>query len=679
MTKDAIQRAVSSAVSDAIDFVQSEIEPERRKAARYFDGEVDIGAEVGRSKVVATKCRDAVRAVKPSLLRVFMSTDKPVEYVPRKPQDVAIAEQQTAYAQFAFAESAGFRLLSSVFHDALIKKTGIAKAWWDEAPVIEIDDYSDLTDDEFAMIAGDDEVEVLEHSARVEMMQGPMGPVPLTLHDAKVSRQSTEGRLAMKPVPPEDFFIDRNATSLDDASICGHRSEMKLGDLVAMGFAMREIEDLGTDRDDDETEFVRRGYTVDDADDYGDPSLKPVTVYEAYMRLDIEGTGTAQLYSFILAGGGKKLLRYDLCDQMPFAVFEIDPEPHAFFGRSLVDILTEDQDAGTAMLRGLLDNVAASNNPRLAFDEANVNIDDLTNNEIGALIRTRGAPGDKLMPVTVPDMGSQSLGAIQYFDSVIESKTGVSRASLGLDADALQSTTAAAVRATVAGAEGQVEVMARNLAEGGMKQLFRIILKLTQQHASPDEMMRVDGRFIPVDPRSWNVGMALAVNVGLGTNRREERAMALRETLQSQLGIWQTMGPVNGLVTLTHIRNTLADILDASGIHNADRHYAPMDPQTEQAMMQQAQQAQQGQTDPNAALAQAEVQKAQISAQAKQQGDAIRAQVDMQKAQMSDDLARDEMEQKAIIDAAKIYAEFQRKAEAADAESIRQLQARPRF
>ena len=47
----------------AVDFVESEI-TNRIKAQRYFDGEVDIGYEDGRSKCVSTKVRDVVRAVK---------------------------------------------------------------------------------------------------------------------------------------------------------------------------------------------------------------------------------------------------------------------------------------------------------------------------------------------------------------------------------------------------------------------------------------------------------------------------------------------------------------------------------------------------------------------------------------------------------------------------------------
>ena len=52
---------------------------------------MDLESEDGRSRVVATKVRDTIRMVKPVLMRTFLQSDKPVEFVPRGPEDVAAA------------------------------------------------------------------------------------------------------------------------------------------------------------------------------------------------------------------------------------------------------------------------------------------------------------------------------------------------------------------------------------------------------------------------------------------------------------------------------------------------------------------------------------------------------------------------------------------------------------
>jgi hypothetical protein len=243
-------------------------------------------------------------------------------------------------------------------------------------------------------------------------------------------------------------------------------------------------------------------------------------------------------------------------------------------------------------------------------------------------------------------------------DQLVENKTGVSSASMGLDPDAMQSTTKAAVQATIQAQAGQVEVMVRNLADG-MKRLFKIMLNLHVKNTDEEQMMRMNGQFVPVDPRVWNAQMDVNVNVGLGTGREEEKMIALQQALQMQQQIYQTYGPYNGMVSLTNIRNTLSDLMAAAGIRNSDRYYAPITPEVEQQLLQMQQQAQQaaaqqGQSDPNAAFLQAE----QIKAQAKMQSDMMRLQFEQQKAMADDDLKRDQMAQDLLVDAAKVYGQY---------------------
>ena len=99
MSRDEVSSLVANAIRNAVDYVESELYPDWEKAQRYFEGKVDIGHEEGRSKVVATKCRDTVRAIKPPLVRSFLATDRPVEFIGTQPDDVQGAQQSTAYVR----------------------------------------------------------------------------------------------------------------------------------------------------------------------------------------------------------------------------------------------------------------------------------------------------------------------------------------------------------------------------------------------------------------------------------------------------------------------------------------------------------------------------------------------------------------------------------------------------
>ena len=684
MDEGQIESIARDAVSDAIDFIESEVAEDRIKAQRYFDGEVDLGHEEGRSRIVSTKVRDTIRNIKPSLMRVFLSNDQFVQFVPASTEDVEAAETATKFVHSQFSEKNGYQVINDVFHDALLKKAGIVKVYWDEYAKQSTHEYTNLTDPEFTLLGQEDDVDIIEHEVVYEVRMDEMGmEVQIPFHNAKIVRTKTEGTLRCDSVPPEEFFIDRNSKSIDDFYVCGHRTEMRAGDLIAMGYDPDIVSALSGISDHDTMaeaeDFERRGYEQEEDEDIRDPSMRKVAVTEAYMRMDVEGTGTAQLYKITMGGGQYQLLDYEPWDEVPFAVFESDPEPHAFFGRSIADLIIEDQDASTSILRGILDNIAMTNNPRLSMIEGQVNIDDLLNNEIGGIVRMKDP--NAVQQLQVPFAAGQVLGAAQYYDQLIESKTGVSKASVGLDPDALQNQTATAARLTASAAAGHIEVIARNLAEGGMTRMFKLMLKLLAENSPEEQMMRISGEmFAPVDPRSWNTNMAISVNVGLGTGKEDERLAAYQQTLQTQMQIYQAYGAQNGIVTLTNIRNTLADMLAITGVRNSDRYYSPMNPQIEQQLMMQAQQMaaqqQQMQQDPNQILAQAQIQAETIRAQAKAQSDLAKIQLDAQKALAADDRERDKMDQDLLVKAAEIVGKY---GTAVDVETIKRMQNTPRY
>lgn len=676
LTEDDIKSIAADAVDNAEDFVNSELVDERLKAQRYYDGKVDIGEEEGRSRVVSTKIRDKIRAIKPSLMRVFLSTDKPVEFAPMGPEDAQFSEQATKYVNYKFNSLGGYQVLSDVFSDSLLKKCGVVKCYWNTEKKSETYDHQDLPEEEFSLIVNDPRVEVIEHSENIELEIDETGiEFERITHDVKVSLTEEYGDLVIESLPPEEFFISSEATNLEDAYAVVHKREVRVGDLVAMGYEFDVVSELtGNDTDNftDEERFERQNFSFDDDEQPLDPSMRKVIVSEVYMKIDVDGTGVPSMHKILLGGGSDELLDYEPWGDVPFAVFQHDPEAHTWVGNSLADILFSEQDAATAMLRGVLDNVALTNNPRTELVEGMVNTDDFLNNEIGGVVRVKQSGA--VNPLTVPFVAGQTLSAVEYFDAQIDQKTGVSAASSGLDPNALQNTTATAVNATVQGAASQIEVMARNLAEGGVTQLFKLMLKLTIENCDKIEMMAIAGNdYMPVDPRSWNKEMDVTVNVGLGTGREGERAAALQQALDMQIQIFSNYGADNGLVGMTEIRNTLADMLALGGLRNINRYFKPMDMQQEMALLDQAQQQETEQPmDQAAAYLQAE----QLKAEAKSQTDMARLQIDAQKAIAQDDRVRDQMDQDLLVKAAEILGKYQTNVDVA---GVKQAQAIPRY
>ena len=651
---DEIEGSLKSQVEAARSFIQSEIAPGRIKADKYRNGETELKHEEGRSKVIATPVSDTIRAVKPALMRLFLQTD-PVEFVPDSAQAVQSAKHRTQMARYIFEREGGFMVLHDVFDDALVKGNGVAKVTWDEREEIEFDEYTGLSMEAAYYIAEQPDVEV------EEVTQDEDGSVSM-----KVSRTTDKGRICIAALPPETFFINASAKNIESAAICGHAEEQTVGDLVALGFDLADVE--GLDGEADDTEEQERFDRVND-DESSDPLMKKVLVTECYMKADIQKTGVPRLYKFILGGSSYKVLDCEPCDAVPFAVFEVDPVPHAFHGRSLATILIPDQDSQTSMERGLIDSINMANTPRVVALKGRVDVDSLLNNETGGVIWA-----DQMDAVREFSIGGNAaqiaLPALQYRQTRIEAKTGVQGVGMGLDADALQNQSATGAGIAERAAMGQTELIARTLAEGGMKQLFKLIDALVRQHPDTNRMMQVNGEFVEVDPRSWSADADVTVNVGLGTNRAQERAAAMASLVQMQMNLIQTMGPAGPLVGLAELRAGIAEMYRLQGIYDPTPYIKRFGPQEAQMMAQQAQQQPpQQQANP---LAEAEM----IKAQSKERTDAGKLQLEGQRAMMDDDFRRDEMAQKLGLEAAKIQGQHGLQV---NDQAIRAQQAAPRF
>ena len=619
---DMVVSELGKDLGNAADFVSSEFEEGRARAQRYYNGDSDLEVDGNRSKYVSTKVRDIVRSVKPSLMRTMLACDNPVEYAPQNAAQGMIAEMQTNYVSQLFYDLGGYKTIYEAFHSAMLFKLGVVKYWYEDTPEQIYRQYTGLTEQQVQMLTAHPLVEVLTGEEKQSV--GPQGMI--STFDIEVVGTKPAGSIRMEYVGLSEFVVDRNATSKDDARVMAHRRDVTKSDAVQMGFTMEQLEGLNSDNSEanafgDESR-ARRGYTIYPTnDDTQDESMKNVLLTEAYYRADLDDTGIAQLYRFWLGGTSYELLDYERVDSIPFALFQIDPEPQTLWGKSLYDLVNKDADAITSLKRATIDNFHMTNNPRLAIHEHLVNTADVLSNDMGAPIRVRAS--GQIQVINTPFTGGQALPLLQMLEKDTENKTGVTAAASGLDPDALQSTDKEAVQNTIQLAQGQVELMARNLAETGLVDLFAGLLNLAMTHLDASQILRTPDGAQPVQINAFQPTMASRVKVGTGTGNMDQRMGMLDQILGQQKEIYAQYGPANPVVSMQQIQNTVADKMKLVGMTNPRRYFGMVTPEMEQQMQQQ--QAQQAQ-----AKEQAQMQIAQQQAGALQQAEQIKAQAALQ-------------------------------------------------
>ncbi|MGA0335286.1 MAG: WVD2 family protein [Luminiphilus sp.] len=613
---DEIRARLSAEIDAAVGYADSQLSEDRIEATEYYLGKQFNSVADGKSSIVSTEVADVIEYMMPSLMEVFMRSGEIVRFLPRHPDDTQKADAATMLVNSIFqSQNNGFTILHDFIKDALLYKCGVIKCYYDTDVTYTSERYEGVTELDVAALSADPEVEVLR-SESISTEDPPL----FEIFDVELRRTKRVSRIKIDNIAPEDFLFSPQATSIEDASFVAHRTYMTVGELIAQGYDRDEVEQrvgLGEGWDEQETQI--RHDDVDGGNDqnYAMRQNELVRVVEGYVPLDMHDTGISTLHRVLAIGQDNHVLDVTPVDRAPFVCASPIRVPHRLVGRSVAEMVTDIQRVKSVALRGVLDNLYLSNDARVAVVEGRVNLDDMLQSRPGGIVRM-DAPG-MVQPLPVPQVGPQGMALLNYMDEVRDTRTGFSKASLGLDPDALQSTTAAAVNATIQGGQAKVLMIARTLAETGMRPLAQLLLALAVKHLDQPQSIRVGGdMFTQIDPASIDVEFDVDIDVGLGSGRDAERTMALQQVAQIQRDILQELGPMNPVVAIEQYLETIKRIGSMAGIKDIDTMFAT----PEQLAAFRQQQAQQPpQEDPEVAQKRAEFEADIALRREKQQAD----------------------------------------------------------
>lgn len=683
---DEVQALIRGELQDAEDYVENTLGERRAEATLRYKGEPYGNEEPGRSQIVSRDLRDTVMQILPSLMRIFCGPKQTVCFEADRPDAEQIAKQRTDYVNLVFTrDNPGFDILYGWFKDSLIRSYGVVKWWWEDKQEVEHETYEGLLQEQVAELGDDDtitdmaveedgevEVPVDEDEIQPDQMipggqapaQPPAGPRMAKTYRVRIRREFPKNRAMVKLIPGEEFLIDRNATCIEDATIVAHRSGATRSDLIAMGYDPDFIDDH-SEAGDFTFEYAPEALARK-ADrriahlTAFNPSLAQTQYTEVWVRFDQDGDGIAELHKVCCLGENYFVARVEDADEIPFAIICPDPEPHEFAGQGYFDILEDIQRINTDVLRASLDSLSLAIIPRLEAVEGQVNMADVLNTEIGAVIRSK-APG-MVNAVQQPFVGDAGLRMLEFFQGIKEERGGVTRASQGLDADSMQSTTKAAVAGQLAAAQARIELLARIFAETGVKRLFAGLQRLIMRHQDVARTVRLRKEWVTVDPRTWNAELDVRVNVGLGQGAPEDRLGRLQAIAEKQEAIMQQIGPSSPLVKPSQYRATLAKMVELSGEGDPDEFFGdvPADWAPEPPAPP---------PDPAMVVAQAQAKKLELDGQIAQQ------KLMLEKMKLEEDLAAARLKARADLEIEILKIEAQYKVDLNDSEIFARVEA----
>lgn len=603
MTDAEVLGIVQTEIDSSLGWTGTRLAEQRREAMAEYLGLPRGDEREGFSQVITREVFEQVEQLLPPLMEIFASSNKVVEFKPESADDVEGAKQATDAVNWVFRRENGFMALYTMMKDALIQKNGLVKVWWDEASEGNIETYEGKGFDEFAHLLDDPNYIIQQITALVvdpmtgEQTEYSAGEIPdedahNAVYDVTGVRVNRTGRVRIENIPPEEFFINRDARSLDhkDATcrFVGHRVRTNASRLKAEGFDPALVDHLPSAQSaysTDQDGIIRA--SMDDSFplnfSYRSDSERTIYVNECYVKIDRDGDGVSEWWK-VTAGGeyGQALLGIEPADGHPFASLTPIPVPHRFYGLSLHDIVSDIQNRSTTLERQRFDALYLSIAPRnvvyaMGQDEdatPMVNLEQLYHAVPGSHIEEyeKGAlrPYDQNTNMTdvVP---SQEL----LRESMIH-RTGVNPEAAAVQPEAISKHVYGAMVQQGA-AQQRIGLYARIMADTGVQQIFWLIFKVLCQHQTREMMVRLRGKWETVDPTSWNHQMDCEVAVGLGRGSRMEQMQNL-----SALGnvMEKVIARGSTLVNEKHIHNLVSDMAENMGFRDPQRYIDdPEDPE----------------------------------------------------------------------------------------------------
>jgi hypothetical protein len=530
VTDEQLVNLVSTGVANSVgDFLNSSELANDRLQSTYEYAGLPAGhlSPNGVSKIVSSDTTETVEAYLAIISELMFNNNRLAKFKSwsASPAAIAAANDASDMVNYTiFKKNNGWELMNTWVKSALLWKNSIIR--WDfvEDMSVSFEEYDSLTEEALDLKLSDKDIEVVGELT--------FNPTTNTYEDVRLKRTYDMSRVKIENVPPENFLISRDASSIETAGFVGIQVEMSRSDIRKMypdiADKMEDWSVLPTTSE-DHTVYshdvaVRKRVTgqshwqgMTDSDDALEAN-RNVAVTECWMKVDRDGDGIAELKHFIVAGD--LILHEDDCSDVPLASLSPFEIPYEFFGLSVADMTRSTTLTSTAILRGFVENTYLSNySPKLA-DPNVVDFSALQNLRPKQIIPTNGNPQGAVADLPPSTISAGTVPLLQHLQVQKEQATGMSKAAQGLSDELYVSGNSEMKLSQVMNAsQKRIQHIARKFAEGGFKRLCDGVFKTIRDNMDEITIMSDRrGEILDVDLKNLPECIELEVDVNLGEN-----------------------------------------------------------------------------------------------------------------------------------------------------------------
>lgn len=328
----------------------------------------------------------------------------------------------------------------------------------------------------------------------------------------------------------EDIYIDPTCQdNLDRAQFVIYRYETDLSTLKQDG-RYKNLDKVSKHGNED--------YDYDSPDDtefrFADEPRKKQVVYEYWGNYDLDGDGIAEpivcswIHDIII-----RLQSNPYPDgKPPFLVVPFNSVPFKIHGEANAELIGDNQKVKTAVLRGIIDNMAQSNNGQVAIRKGALDQVNRRKFLAGSNFEFNGSPND-FWQGSYNAIPKSAFDVIGLMNNEIESITGTKSFSGGINSGSLGATATGARGALDATATRRMNLV-RNVAENLIKPLLRKWMAYNAEFLEDEEVIRVTNEeYVPVrrDDLAGRVDIDITISTAEDNAAKSEELSFLLQTL----------------------------------------------------------------------------------------------------------------------------------------------------
>jgi hypothetical protein len=497
---------------------------------REYQGEVYGNERDGYSKLVVKDIKKAVEWFIPNAVEPFVKSPRIVALEGITAEDVERAKMHERLLNHQFIRKFDrYAFIHDMMKVSGTEGTTNIRCGWKLEEEVKTKTFEGLVEEELRAIE-DEGMEITE-------LKNVNGKYNVTVEN----RIATKNDPDAKVLKNEDFFPDPSATCIEDSRFCAERFPSTIGELRASNnYTEAELSEIDASLEKTDSELGsqreqrRKEMGGGDYESLAEAAQK-VTVYEYFGWLDLDDDGIEEpIMATIINDKLLQITDNPYPDkELPYVSIPFSKTPFSFWGEPLAEFLSDNQKIRTSIMRGIIDNISRSNNGKKFIKKGSL---DAVNkrryeNNLDGLIEYNGE-STEIFDGEYNQIAPSVFNLYEVIQQESEGLSGINRTMQGTDSRGINdSATGAAIQQDMS-QKRMMDIIRRHA--DGLEKVFRKWISYNKEFLTDEEVMRINGEFIPFTRD--DISGEFDINITVGTDGVAEAKVNQMTMLMQQVG-----------------------------------------------------------------------------------------------------------------------------------------------